>query len=330
MKKNNKTPFFIKLKNAIFNFDKYQSFAEERIKDSIKYVLKIVAIFTIVISIMVLIDFMQIVNRGKEILNNEIPEFKFEENNLIIESEQKEFIKGDGEGYFSIIISSEKEDINEIENTGYQTSIAFLKNKLTIIDSRGMQSNYLYENINQKYDITQLNKQFVGKLLDNKVIYLIVFAIAFVYFYIKYFISILMDVLLLSIIGFLISRIINVRFKYKVILKMSIYALTLSIILNLVYIAINAFTGFTIKYFDIAYNLIAYIYLITAMLMIKSDLIKQQIELDKVIEEQRKISKEVKEENKEEENKENNKNEDDKEKKKEEDKDDGTPSPAEN
>ena len=34
MKNNKKAPFFIKLKTAIFNFDRYQSFAEEKLSDS--------------------------------------------------------------------------------------------------------------------------------------------------------------------------------------------------------------------------------------------------------------------------------------------------------
>ena len=125
------------------------------------------------------------------------------------------------------------------------------------------------------------------------------------------------------------SKIINVKFKYKSIFNMSVYSLTLSIILYMIYIVINIFTGFTIKYFEIAYNAIAYIYIITAMLMIKSDLIKQQIEVGKILEEQKKTREEKeKEENKEKpkEDKDKKKDKENKEKKKDkENKENGTP-----
>jgi Sec-independent protein translocase protein TatA len=89
---------------------------------------------------------------------------------------------------------------------------------------------------------------------------------------------------------------------------------------------VNLFTGFTIKYFEIAYNAIAYIYIITAMLMIKSDLIKQQIEVGKIVEEQKKVREEKKEqENKEKEDKKPKEDKKEKKKDKEEKQEEGTP-----
>lgn len=160
-------------------------------------------------------------------------------------------------------------------------------------------------------------------------IYAIFALITFIYLYIIYLIQFLLDILLLSVVGYLLSKIIGIKFEYKSIFNMSAYALTLSIILYMLYMIVNLFTGFTIKYFEIAYNAIAYIYIITAMLMIKSDLIKQQIEVGKIIAEQKKIREEKKkeEENKKEEQKDKKPKEDKKEKKeKKEDKgEEGTP-----
>ena len=123
-------------------------------------------------------------------------------------------------------------------------------------------------------------------------IYAIFAIIAFIYLYIIYLIQILLDVLLLSVVGYLLSKIVGIKLKYKSVFNMSVYALTLSIILYMIYTVTNLFTGFTIKYFEIAYNAIAYIYIITAMMMIKSDLIKQQMEVGKIVEEQKKIREE--------------------------------------
>ena len=80
---------------------------------------------------------------------------------------------------------------------------------------------------------------------------------------------------------------------------MSIYALTLPLFLNLIYLILNVLTGFTMSYFSIVYNVIACIYIVTAILMIKSDFVDQQKELIKIVEEQRVVKKEQREENKE-------------------------------
>ena len=98
---------------------------------------------------------------------------------------------------------------------------------------------------------------------------------------------------------------------------MGIYALTLSIILYLLYIIVNVFTTFNIKYFEIAYNAIAYIYMITAILTIKSDLIKQQIELQMIQNEQKKVREERKQEREKDQNQDKENKPEDKEKKKE-------------
>ena len=156
-------------------------------------------------------------------------------------------------------------------------------------------------------------------------IYAVFIVIEFIYLYIIYLIQFLLDILLLSLIAYLLSKIIGINFNYKSIFNISVYALTLSIVLYMIYMIVNLFTGFTIKYFEIAYNAIAYIYIITAMLMIKSDLIKQQIEVGKIVEEQKKVREEKKEqENKEKEDKKPKEDKKEKKKDKEEKQEEGT------
>lgn len=129
--------------------------------------------------------------------------------------------------------------------------------------------------------------------------------------------------MILSVIGWIISKIINVRFKYKVIFNLSVYSMTLSITLYILYIIVNTFTGFTIKYFGLAYNAISYIYIITAMLMIRADLIKQQMELAKIVQiQEREKEENNKQDNEEKDESEDNKKDKDDEEKKEHKKDD--------
>lgn len=324
-----KINFFKRVKNAVTNFDEYKNFAEEKLSVAVKYLLKVVLIFTIAITIALSIKIVDETNKAIEIFKQEFPEFKFENNLLIVDEANSQYIRGDESGFFGIIVDSNKDEINNIEEiNNYQIVVAVLKNKIVIKNIDNIQNTITYEQISQNYDLTNLNKQSVIDITSSDLItkaYIIVIAISLVYLFIAYFIQILIDVLFLSLIGFILSKIIGIKFSYKSIFSMSIYALTLSILLYLIYIVVNLFTGFNIVYFDIAYDAIAYIYIITAMLMIKSDLIKQQIEVGKIVEEQKKVreEKEHQEENKEQEKKKEDKEK--KEDKKENNKEEGTP-----
>lgn len=172
-------------------------------------------------------------------------------------------------------------------------SIAFTYKFSSIINNEE-QMHIMY---NQLAD-TGIDLKLVDELINyiksnnNAELYLTFGLSTAVYVFATYFIFGLFDALLVCIVGIIISRITRIKLKYKPIYIMSIYALTLPIILNCIYIIVNAFTGFTIGYFSIVYNVIAYIYIVTAILMIKTDFIEQQRELMKIISEQEKVRKE--------------------------------------
>ena len=98
--------------------------------------------------------------------------------------------------------------------------------------------------------------------------------------------------ILFALIGKITSFVLKVPIRFKENYNISIHALTLATILQNIYISINFLTGFTIKYFYIMYMGITDIYIITAILMIKADMIKRKLEVDKIIQEQQNIKKE--------------------------------------
>lgn len=128
---------------------------------------------------------------------------------------------------------------------------------------------------------------------------------------------ILSDVFILTLLGLISAKICGVHFKIDPMMALSIYALTLPLILDAILDAINITTGFNVPYFDAIRLLIAYIYVIAAIFMIKYDLLKQREELQKIIEVQKQVKKEIDEEKTLEENKENENKDDTKEKKEE-------------
>lgn len=191
----------------------------------------------------------------------------------------------------------ENEYINKINK--YENGIVLLKDKLIYKNNILSQNiEYSYENILNSYDIQEFEKQDVLNFVNSiNGIGLYSGFVLFIgmYMFVIYFISTLIDAFMLAILGFVLARIIGVKIKFKATFNIGVYALTLPIILNLIYVVINAFTGFTIRYFQWMYTTISYIYVIVSILIIKTDLINRQMELMKIIEEQEKVKKELEE-----------------------------------
>lgn len=325
--KTKKTPFFIKLKNSIVNFDEYKNFSEEKISIVIKYILKLALMLAFVVAIALTCKIVQETNILINDFKNESPEFSFQNDTLVIEGDNKKIVKGDEDGYFGFIVDSEKENLKDVEEAGdYQRVIAILKDKVVVKSVDNIEVSNTYKQLGQGYNLNNVNKETVLQFLSgsNMTKIISVFVVAsFVYLYIIYLVQMLLDMLLLSVVGYLFSKIIGIKFKYKSIFNMSVYAITLPVILSVIYMIVNMFTGFTIKYFTIAYNAIAYIYIITAMLMIKSDLIKQQVEVGKIVEEQKKVREEKKKEEEEQQTEKPTEKESNKENKDKKDKEEG-------
>ncbi len=107
----------------------------------------------------------------------------------------------------------------------------------------------------------------------------------FISFFINFFLITLVDVFVLSLFGLITCHIARIKMNYKALFNMSVYALTLSIILRLIYMLLTTLTDFEVKYFDIMYMAVSYISLAAAIFLIKSDIIKQHLELMRIIEE---------------------------------------------
>ena len=321
-----KIPFFKKLKNAIVNFDEYQNFSQEKLGTAIKYFLKLMLIFSILISGFLTARMYKEIETIKTSFAEECPDFRIENNTLLIEGENKKYEKDIGYETLGLIVDSENTDLTEEQNGQYQRIIAFYKDRM-VMKTMDTKTSMTYEDISKNQNINGLSKQQILDYANSNemlVIYSIFFVVTIIFVFIAYSIQILLDIFLLSIIGLIMSKIAAVKLKYKEVFNMSIYALTLSIVLYLIYICVNISTGFTIKYFDLAYQIISYIYIVTAILMIKSDLIKQQIEVGKIIEEQKKVREEKKQEDNEEEKPKEDKKEK-KEKKEKKDKEEKEP-----
>jgi len=136
-----------------------------------------------------------------------------------------------------------------------------------------------------------------------------------------YLLTTLSNIVFLSVFGYLTTWFARIKMRYVAIFNMSIYALTLSIILNILYIIVNMFISFNMEYFQVMYVSVAAIYLVAAIFLLKAEFIKKQAELMKIMEAQELVRKELEEkqrqEKEEQEKKERQKKDRDEEKKKE-------------
>ena len=110
----------------------------------------------------------------------------------------------------------------------------------------------------------------------------------------------------MSLFALIVAKVCRISMNLKHCFNISIYALTLSIILSMLYNVAYIMLGFYTEYFRLVYLLISYVYVVAVILMIKSDLIKQQIELTKIVEVQKQVHEELKD-SEEEDKKENKK-----------------------
>lgn len=164
-----KIPFFVRIKKAIFNFDEYKTFSEEKISFAIKYILKLVLIFTFIIAIALTWKVVQESNILINDFKNECPNFSFQDGILQIEGENKKIVKGDETGYFGFIVDSEKESLKDIEEVGYyQRVVAILKDKIVIKNVDNIETSATYEQLIQNYGLNNINKDSLLQFLSRK------------------------------------------------------------------------------------------------------------------------------------------------------------------
>ena len=302
--------FFQRIKKSIFELEDYGFFLGEKLSVAFKYLF----LLTLLISLLVTgsISFMisKILNKGLNYLENEFPEFSFSNGVLDVTRYEEGY---DSEFDFKIIVDTKsevnEENIKKYKNKLYQASngVILLKDKF-IVSFQGSElensytsiitSNNEVENINLE-ELSITSKQDVIAEINNLGITRIVLSYAALIFVALVFANlmfVLSDVFVLTLLGLISAKICGVNFKVDPMMTLSIYALTLPLLIDAILDIVLLTTGFSVPYFEAIRMLIAYIYVIAAIFMIKYDLIKQREELQKIIEVQKQVKEEIKEE----------------------------------
>lgn len=312
-----KEGFFRKVIKSIKDFDKYEEFGLEGIGKTSIYLLQIVAVFTLVVTIMSVYQFSNTLNEAISYFDENIQSLAYEEGILKINSNKKLEVESSENITGKIIVDTSDltdEQIEEYKNIikEQDNGIVFLKDKMLIKNEMlSSITETTYKDFLSQYNINTLDKQSILEYFNSNqvTIYTTILATIYIYMFAIYVSSTLVDAIVLGALGFLIARIIGMRVRFGATFSMGVHALTLPIILNMLYVILNGFTGCTIKYFQFMYTAISYIYVITAIFIIKSDYIKRQTEVEKIKTEQEKVREEIETEQRKKEDEENKKKE---------------------
>ena len=329
--------FFKKIWYSVTKIEKYPAMAAEGVGRAISYCCKIMAIIAIVIGAGMVYQISNLVADGINYLQNDFPDFSYKDGILDVQTDEVLKISPENSIVGKIIVDTKTEDnatineyIDEIEQA--ESGIIILKNEMILKNpSVAGTINYEYKTTLSNFNISQFTKQDVINYANSSGIignlYVNAFIAIFIYSFVMYLLTTLTNAILLSVLGLLTTLFAKIRMRYIAIFNMSIYALTLSTILNIAYIAVNIFVTFEMQYFQLMYVAVAAIYLIAAIFLLKADFVKKQSELMKLVEKQQLVEQE-KENQKEEEKNEKEREERRKKDKEEEKKGEGeTPEP---
>ena len=245
MEKTKKIGFFKRLKMAIFELENYIQFISEKSGKAIFYSLKLVIILSFIIVAANAIFVYAKYNNPTNYLDNIVPNFVYQDSKLEID----------------------KDDLTTDEKKSTAEVMKQLSPSIKEIFS------------GQTYSKTDL-MQYVQENERNIVI--IGVAVVFIEGIFDLFIFWIMIAILTSFIGWIVLKFLRIKMKYSRLYALSTYASTLSIILTVIYTMLNTFFGVYIDVFDYLSMLISYIYITAVIYMIKSDLIKQQLELIRI------------------------------------------------
>ena len=299
-----KEGFFKKVWNSITKIEKYPEMAAQGLGKAFSYICKVVAILAIVVCLGMMYQAYQMVQEGVQYLQNEFPEFSYKDGILTIQSEEPITISAENSYVGEVIIDTKTEDektinqyVTQVED--YGDGIIILKDQVKVKNAAVMGTiNYEYKEILGQMGITEFQKQDVINYMNSSQMinfYISIFITIFVYTFAMYLLTTLSNAVFLAVFGYLTTWITKIRMRFVAVFNMAVYSLTLSTILNMMYIAINIFVPFTMEYFQVMYVTVAAIYLIAAIFLLKSEYIKRQMELMKIAEAQEIVRKELEE-----------------------------------
>lgn len=299
-KKIKKEGFFKAFIKSIKDFDKYEDFALDSIGKTTMYLFKLIAIFTVIVAVLTTYRFSKALNKVSEYYDSNISQLTYKNGILEVNDNQKLEANID-DIYQNVTIDTSELTNEQIE--AYKKELQEKSNGFLLLRDKILYKNEMvngitegtYQEILEKYNIQTMDKQTIPDIINgNRVkIYAVILVTTFIYMIAIYFVSVLLDALALGVLGFVLARCVRMKLRYGAAFSVAVHSLTLPIVLNIIYAIIKEFTGCTVRYFQTMYTAIACIYVVTSILIIRSDYIKRQNEVEKIKSVQEKVREEL-------------------------------------
>ena len=314
-----KIPKHKKFWYSITKFERYPEMATEGVGRAFGYLTWLIFTFSIIFAIALVIKFTGLAKEGIRFLDKNFNEISYSEGTITIDTVNKSATTDWG----NVIVNTEelsKEKLEEYEKKKSYTDIEIIWLKEYVILKYNNETMKIeYKDVLDNFGVKEFDKSVIMNFLNEKLnspkTYITYFVVISIYLFIAYFITTLLDIIMLSLFGLITTAFAGIQIRYRALFNMAVYSITISTVLKLIYVIVKTFTGFNIKHFDLMHTAISFICLTAAIFMIKSDVIKQQLELMKIIEIKKQEQEKEKEEEKEE--KKTEKKEDKKEEKQE-------------
>ena len=270
--KEMKKGFFKKIWYSIYKIEKYSELSAEGFGKAIKYLVILIIILSIASSSVSVYKTSKDIKEVSKYINESAPEFSYSDNILSVNSQEPIIIIDTN--------TEEQQQINKyINDSEEQNLVIVLKDKLILKEAGLKRTDYNYKELFEELGITEFNKEKLVQYLTSSQVmplYLNLFLVLFMYAFILQFMNTLSYIIVISIVGYLATIILRLKIRYVAIFNMAVYSITLSTLLNILYIGINAFYDYIIGYFDVMYILVASIYMISAIFILKSEFNRKQ------------------------------------------------------
>ena len=212
-KKIKRNGFFNDVFKSIKDFDKYEDFGLEGVGKTSGYLIKLVVIFTLVITCMTVYRFSNSVKEAVNYFDEKVTDLSYADGILTVNNNEKFEVASDKYITGKIIVDTENLSDEKIEE--YKNQIKNQNNGLVLLKDKMLLKNEMLSAISEtsytdffnKYNITSLDKQKIIDYVNNNSlqIYTSVFVTMFIYMFVVYLASILVDALVLGFLAYLIA-----------------------------------------------------------------------------------------------------------------------------
>lgn len=306
--KEQKMNFFKRFYMSIFKLEEFPKLFTEKVSKSVRYFAVLILITVLILNFFNIMQFSKMFEKGFEFIKT-LPNFKYENGTL----PDNLYASGFDEEYNVFFVMDTSKDFKEVKevtdfadkeygNNYLDADVSILSYKTEMfVNYYGTQMLINYNEILTEQNITEFELNELIKDVEEfglnniNIVYYLYFT---VFEFIALFASLLLDAIMLAIFASIASLMIcRVDLKFKQGLVMACHAMTLPIVITLIYNLANILTGFYMEYFSYMILLIEYIYVVAVIFMLKSDKQKMEEELAKIEETRKEVAAKIAEEN---------------------------------